>query len=77
MKLVNIIKKLFKYGHKNLAKLNNKKIINDITDFNEEEILNLIYDTYVKTSDDNLVFLHQDIREHGILITYKKYQAFI
>lgn len=69
-----IYKKLTQWNYIELVKMIHRLVRTEPVDFNFEDILNMIYDTYEQTKDDNLAYLYVDIAKNGFLIKPIKVQ---
>lgn len=65
-----IYKRLTRWNYVGLAKKIYRLVRLEPIEFNLEDILNLIYDTYEQTKDDNLAYLYVEIAKNGF-ITHK------
>ncbi|MBO0428367.1 hypothetical protein JZO82_04245 [Vagococcus fluvialis] len=69
-----IYKILARWHYVELAKKIHHLVRTEPVDFNLDDILNLIYDTYEQTKDENLAYLYVDISKNGFLIKPLKVQ---
>ena len=67
-----IYKKLTGWNYIDLAKKIHHLVRTEPTDFSLDDILNMIYDTYEQTKDENLAYLYVDISKNGFLIKLKE-----
>ncbi len=65
-----IYKMLARWHYVELAKKIHRLVRTKPVDFTLDDVLNLIYDTYEQTKDDNLAYLYVDISKNGF-ITHK------
>ena len=72
MKIKNIIKFLVSKNYNQLAKTIYKLVINDLAEFNEENIYNLIEIQAKLYKDNSLILLIHELRKNGILIKINK-----
>lgn len=69
-----IYKMLARWHYGELAKKIHRLVRTEPVDFTLDDILNLIYDTYEQTKDENLAYLYVDISKNGFLIKPIKVQ---
>ena len=69
-----IYKMLARWHYVELARKIHHLVRTKPVDFNLEDILNMIYDTYEQTKDENLAYLYVDIAKNGFLIKPIKVQ---
>ena len=62
-----IYKRLTRWNYVGLAKKIYRLVRLEPIEFNLEDILNLIYDTYEQTKDDNLAYLYVEIAKNGFI----------
>ena len=67
-----IYKKLTGWNYIELAKKIHHLVRTEPTDSSLDDILNMIYDTYEQTKDENLAYLYVDISKNGFLINLKE-----
>ncbi|MBO0444310.1 hypothetical protein ACODGR_06340 [Vagococcus fluvialis] len=63
-----IYKMLARWNYDELAKKIHRLVRTEPIDFSLDDILNMIYDTYEDTKDENLAYLYVDISKNGFLI---------
>lgn len=69
-----IYKILARWHYVELAKNIHQLVRLKPVDFTLDDILNMIYDTYEQTKDENLAYLYVDISKNGFLIKPIKVQ---
>lgn len=66
-----IYKKLSHWHYEELAKKIHQLVRKEPIDFTLDDVLNLIYDFYEQTNDENLAYLYVDISNNGFLVKEK------